>query len=354
MKSWLALPVLLAVVLALPAAGAPLLKHHEIMRLEAAWIESLQQPSGALTTQRDAWPRAINPYFANFAATALTRDTTRLEVVKKYILWYLGHLNWPDHTGLHGTVYDHEVLADGTERSKGRYDSADSYAATFISLLRAYYEASGDADLLKANRYAIDIIGGVMVSLMDPSDHLTFAMRGSGFKYLMDNCEVYKGLADLAWLFRNVFAEPQGADWYQVHADNVKNAVLTELSNGASFYVYKEAAGKKAVDWSIWYSHGVSQLFPLLFGVIAPDSQRARALYAELNEHHAGWESANKDFFPWAIVGYAAVLLGDLPRAETFSARMRTQYVDAGHPYPWHVAEAGWLLRMNSRMCCVH
>ncbi len=347
--------VLLAAVLGLPAAGAPVLQHAETSSTEAKWLaESLQLPSGAISHQSDAFPRFINPYFSNLAATALTRDATRLPAVKKYILWYFAHLNWPDNQGLHGTVYDYQVDSAGTERSLQSYDSADSYAATFITLLRAYHEASGDTALLKAYKYQLDVIGGVMVKLKD-TDHLTVAKPNYRVKYLMDNCEVQKGLSDLAFLMRNVLGDARAADWYQVHANQVKTAVLTELSNGTTFYVSKTDDGAKApVNWSIWYPHSVAQMFPLVFGLLAPDSPRAKALYAELNKpgHQGGWESQNKDAFPWTVMGYAAILLGDTARAETFYARMRSQYITATpqHPYPWHVGEVGWFLHMNARM----
>lgn len=74
------------------------------------------------------------PYFGNLAARALLPEYPA--AVRCYMEWYLAKLNRADHWSLAGTICDYE-LRDGRLEATGRYDSADSYAATFLSLAAA-------------------------------------------------------------------------------------------------------------------------------------------------------------------------------------------------------------------------
>lgn len=68
---------------------------------QADWISSLQTPNGAIIDSKSPssyqpLQYKVTPYFANIAATAITYRKGKHEIVKKYIQWYLEHLNWPD------------------------------------------------------------------------------------------------------------------------------------------------------------------------------------------------------------------------------------------------------------------
>ena len=64
-------------------------------------------------------------------------------MVKRYIQWYLDHLNLPDYNGINGTVYDYDydpVTCTGIYQPDPRtgiapkYDATHAYAGTFLSL----------------------------------------------------------------------------------------------------------------------------------------------------------------------------------------------------------------------------
>jgi hypothetical protein len=323
----------------------------------------------------------VSPYFANLAATALVMSgepgepgkPTPLESVTSYVTWYLNSLNWPDILGLHGTVYDyvrdaagwrqrlttpHKSFPDNpTKRVPHYYDSADAYAATFISLLRAYVHAGGSTAPLIAFSHQVEIITGIMIVLMK-DDHLTLAKPSPSFKYLMDNCEVYRGLEDAAWLFEHVFRDAGKASYFKSFATKNRDAILNELAskeNPKEFYPSKSENGTLApIDWGKWYPDAVSQLFPFVFGVIPVSDERVDYAYGKLNERHPDWKTLSldpkKEAFPWALVAYVAARMGKLHDLDLYVEAVKAKYpVTSRDTWKWHPAEAGWLLR-----ACLH
>src|SRR5438309_8811545 len=103
--------------------------------------------------------------------------------------------------GLACTIYDFKV-SGSTETPTNDADSTDSYAATFLSLAWAYWK-TGDPNArayIQTLKYPLDCIGGVIVQTKQPNG-LTWAKPDYQIQYLMDNCEVYRGLRDLANIF---------------------------------------------------------------------------------------------------------------------------------------------------------
>lgn len=339
--------------------------YRQLVDVEAEYIASRQQ-SGA-DPLADGYifhaDQSIVPYFANQAATALalTKDSKWLPAVARYMDWYFRNLNWPDALGLYGTIYDYRQVGghwqpDLTIRVANHphyYDSVDAYAATFLTLLRAYVAADGDTQPLMRHAKQIEAISGLMINMMDSADGLTIAKPTYPVKYLMDNCEVYKGLEDAAWLFRVVFQDPEKADYFAQMASFNRKGILTSLFNGLNFAVYKAGKQRGAVNWRRWYPDAVSQLFPAIFGVIDPNDARAEQAYQRLNDHFPRWHtfsSVHTKEFPWALIAYAATLMGKTEDFERYRASAEPVYIRSGHPRPWHAVEAAWFLIASLRM----
>lgn len=328
--------------------------YSNIIKTEQDWIVSLQVGSGAIKmasgparyTEDGKAVYNIHPYFNNLAVLGILDNPNPkvIETAKKWISWYLNHINSSDYNGLSGTIYDYEYVEDGTEISKNYYDSVDAYAATFISLLRRYYEITHDDALLNENKEKIEKIIEVMISVQD-NDGLTFAKPDYPIKYLMDNVEVYEGLSAAEYIAREVFNDTVKADKYKAHKEALLNAIESNLWNASSnsYYPY---FGSPEANWSIFYPDATSQLFPIGFRLLSPSSERARYLYEKFNENYPGWPSLEKpDAFPWAFLAYVAALMGDKSRVDTFLNTIISRYINTGHPWTWYVAEAGWTIR---------
>lgn len=225
------------------------------------------------------------PYFLNLYGISLLRHGFNPQLVVDYLEWYFAHLNYPDRHGLTGSIYDVDVLSGRRQTFRDTYDSVDSYAATFLVLLRDYYVRTADRDRLERHRGRIADIAYLLVYLQD-RDGLVRAVPNSDAKYLMDNCEVYAGLlaySDLAG--RLGWGDPRR---YREAAGHVRRAVLDELFDARRglFAWAKAGGGAQPAHWETFYPDALAQLFPILYGLVEPDSDLAVSLWQQFRLHH--------------------------------------------------------------------
>jgi len=213
--------------------------YEEIIDSEVEWIleQQIDLPdetsNGAIVMNLVAYgENRVMPYFSNFAAMGLLARPQYAPEVKLWMDWYFAHMNFPDRNGVEGTIYDYIItMPAGTEEimmsgGKEHFDSIDSYASTFLVLLKKYYQVTGNDDYLIDNRENIEIIADVMVSVQQ-SDGLTWAITDYKVKYLMDNAEVYEGFEAIEWITRNVYNDKDKADYWE----ECKNAVADGVEN---------------------------------------------------------------------------------------------------------------------------
>jgi hypothetical protein len=298
--------------------------------------------------------QAINPYYSNLAAEGLTKDPTKVAQVQAWMKWYINHLNWPDKWGLYGTTYDYN-LVNGQEVSTGNADSTDSYAATFLSLAWDYYNVGGATaqSYLKSISYQLDMIGGVLVNTMQ-SDGLTWAKPDYQIKYLMDNCEVYRGLKDLANVFQYAIGDTTKAAYYNQKAALTLQGINGMWMGASGWAIYKDGIGRLiAPTMSTWYPDATAQLFPVLYNVIPASDTRSQQVYAKFNSAWPGWPNLSfnsVDPFPWVMISGAAAQMGDSSRVNTYIKNIEAKYVNTGFPWTWYSMEAGWFMRTSNYM----
>jgi hypothetical protein len=290
---------------------------------QAALLES-RLPSGALKVAPDS--ERIVPYFANLAAMALVGS--RPAVVKEYLLWYLAHLNRPDRFGLQGTIYDYTVDSSGCERPTARYDSADSYASTFLSLVRAYVDETQDCDFARDNLPNLELVASVVYRLQD-TDGLVWATAARREKFLMDNAENYRGLSDYADLLAALGlseAASRAGDVARRISEGVESRLWDARRGNYAWGIYTYWLGgfrlgeaRQETNWRRWYPDTVAQVFPVICGLLDPSDLRAVSLYENLNAWHPQWVNQHKsDPHPWSLLGYGAAVMGDIARASAF------------------------------------
>ncbi|HBT48871.1 MAG: S-layer-like proteiny domain protein [Caldanaerobacter subterraneus] len=320
-----------------------------IMKGEAQWLKEIQLPNGVIPMNKLATDNKykVIPYFSNIALLGILEVPGYEEVVKKYLDWYISHLNANDYNGLTGTVYDYyyKITDNGlVEISTNDYDSTDSYAATFLSLVRKYYEKTGDIDYLNSHKEQIETIAQVIISTLD-SDGLTWAKPNYKVKYLMDNSEVRKGLEDAVWLFREVYKDEEKATMYSSYLKKVDKGIESLWDEELGIYhAYKDEKGNLgATNMQTFYPDATAQLFPIWTGHISPSSERALTLYNKFNHYHSGWPVLNTtDEYPWAMIAYTAAILGDKTRVEIFLDAVKKKYIDTGRNNPtWYCMESG-------------
>ena len=331
----------------------------EIHESETAWLASLQLENGAIPmTYSPNGEVRMNPYFADFAALALLDKAEEYsEVVKKYMDWHFSHLNTAetDYNGVDGTIYDYTItLKDGkiTDESitilkrKKSYDSTDSYAATFLSVLNKYYNKTGDGEYIITHSQEIQRIINALFSTYHKG--MTTAKPDWLVKYLMDNCEVYEGLLAAAELFESTLcvADPSLEALQKKCAESaieVAEAIEAELwmplekRYEAGIYKYIDVPSDLFL-WSKYYPCATAQLFPIIHGLIAPNTERANHLYDKFCENYDWANFEYDDVFYWGANLQAAVLMNDIDRAVVYLENYAELTDD--HAYPLYNADA--------------
>jgi hypothetical protein len=338
------------------------------------WLASTSNPrvtlaDGALVDGANS--TRVVPYFSNLGVMGFTKNSSYYSNITNWMEWYWNRVSWPDKWGIYGSINDFDVSSTGAETPvpdvQGNHhpDATDSYAGTFLSLAYAYYQ-TGDgsaqsyiASIQPPNSNRLDYVGKVIVHTKQSNgNNLTWARPDYNIEYLMDNCEAYRGLRDLANLY-TAYGLTTQASFYNTHADQMLNGIQTALWNSATgdYYWYTTDSGNSGtVNWNVWYPDAVSQIFPIAFGVIQPTDQRAINIWNTFQSH---WENqwttlSIGDQYPWVIVGYIAALMGDATDANSFINNLQTSFVnnnfagDASHF--WSTNEAGYFIRLNAQM----
>lgn len=317
---------------------------------ELSWQASLQLPNGALPMHPQGPPGGaarVCPYFACIAALSLLiRPARYAGHVRRYLIWHFAHLNdaGSDHHGVDGTIYDYWVTQNGrgeiTERAvtnllgRKQYDSTDSYAALLLILSRAYLDATGDGAYLAFRQDAL--VRAYTAMLATFKDGLSYAKPGFFTRYTMDNCEVWQGLLAAEGLFHALarFAgsgalaalSKESAARRQALAGAIERRLWNARAGHYEVGVNaKGRASLASLDLRRYYPDAMAQLFPILTGVLPPDSARAKILYATFNRHFSAgavrWE--RMEGVPGRAVEYGlaarvAVRMGDAGRALSF------------------------------------
>jgi len=349
-----------------------------MVQSEQKWLANLQLSNGALAFRgKENGTVSIVPYFSSITAIALLQKAPELEyedVVTDYFDWHFAHLNGvaSDIYGVPGTIYNYsaEVLNGIVqwEKTEQKYDSTDSYAALFLIALWEYYEQTGNAAYLMEHYWHITDVIGAMNATFD-KDGLSYAKPNYRVKYLMDNAEVYKGISCAINLFEQVFLPrydegtmekndvKQTIAHLQEKKDGQEQAFRTILWNEVE-QRYEIGINNSGValdfsGWSEFYPDAVAQLFPILFGVLDPDSERARKLYQTFGEYFdwedmAHYEKGDADFY-WGLTAYAGALMRDEKKVYTYLDYYMDKVIP-NYEYPAYNADVAWVVLASAEI----
>lgn len=331
--------------------------YKEIVDSETAWLASLQLENGAIPmTATKNGEVSVNPYFSDFSALALLdKPDDYVENVKKYMDWHFSHLNTKDtdYNGIDGTIYDYSIVLENgkikseavtEKKGKKSYDSTDSYAATFICVLKKYYEKTSDNGYLRKNSGYIKRIIDAMLSTMD--NGLTLSKPDYEVKYLMDNCEVYEALDAAIKLYEKPLSNADGVkdilSKIKTAKSEIKSAMENKMWNKDGKYfeagLFKDESVAFNFSWDTYYPCATGQMFTIFSGVLLPDDSRAKDIYNSFCNKYA-WENFDiPDSFYWGSNVYTAAVMGDKTRVDKYLSKYKK--VMKHHAYPLYNADA--------------
>lgn len=297
----------------------------DLLTRQREYLLSCQLPSGAfrLGSDRDQ----INPYFTNLALISLVR-LREWEAVRAYMDWYVEHLNTD------GYINDFR-LVDGKELDTGTADSEDSYHATFFSLVAEWTRSTSDCSWLAANQ---DVLAYLLqgIARLQQADGLTWAKHSFRVKYLMDNCEVAKGLDDAHDLF-TVLGNAMLAQEASVRAAACKAGISRMYSRLRRSYAMYDRSHPR---WRKWYPDVTSQAFPIVYSLCEP--KVASLLYERITKAFPRFDAFETgDTYPWMVMGVCARMMGDERRVRNMLHAATDLYIYGSRQPYWLIHEAG-------------
>ncbi len=294
----------------------------------------------------------LNWYFANLGLLAVCEG--RPDLVEPYLNLYLSKVD-----ARTGTIRDVADLGTGALQ---RSDSDDSYAATFLSLATKHRASPGGGRWWGRNRVRLkEIARLVLLDFQKPSGLVpSFANPDPRtVSYLMDNCEVYRGLADLSRALE-ADRDPDAKSFAEA-AGRVSEGIAGLFDEARQSFRHADVGGADT-----FYPRRAAQVFPEVFEVPLGDAARTRARYAaawgSLNAGGAAgkprdrWEEGEVSDgslggYPWMVLGYAAVKRGEggVARTQLASFARRSSQPDPPPPYT-AIQELGWAARAASAL----
>ncbi|MGC8619422.1 MAG: hypothetical protein ACP5LA_02770 [Thermoplasmata archaeon] len=306
---------------------------------QAKYILSSQLNDGAIETFPSS--NYIIPYISNIASIGLikayeiTGNASYIEGAKKWLSWYSEHQNKNiDDEGIVGTIYDYEII-NGTEIPTYNYDSSDSYAATYLIAFNDYIQASNNLTFLHENIKSILLSLNAIFSTMN--NNLTFAKPDYDVKYLMDNCEVYKGLISSSNLIKLI-----GNDSYALKLMKIATAIRENI---ISYFLINNSyftwALNAQVNFSDYYPDIMANYWPVIMNVIAWNSTISRNVFNLLFNESYYEDSLNLSIMDLSSAYYSTLMgesnITQIILNEEMSMNQST--------YNLNVEESSWIIQ---------
>lgn len=282
-----------------------------------ASIKALRIPTGPFTGGYEIAPNGrLNWYFTQLGLLPIVQFLSAADLdtyIRVYLDLYIKNLSAA------ATIDDISFpfgRANPSVFTKVLSDSDDAYAATFLSLAVRYVRASGNWAWWEANKARIKEVAYRNLAVPTKRNGLISVFQAprsetNSIGYLMDNCENYRGLRDLAGLLRER-SETSDANYYDLFATNTATAMANVIYNTAGKAFTPSDAD--LVPTKTFYPGTTCQVYAQAFGVTEL-SRFFDSAWSYLNAQSPGWEDGRYDPYPWAILGYAAAMRGQRTQA---------------------------------------
>lgn len=294
-------------------------------------IRALRIPTGPYAGGYEIAPNGrMNWYFTNLGLLPIVQFLSASDLdtlVRTYLDLYLRCLTPAD------TIDDINFplgRVNPSSFTKIASDSDDSYAATFVSLVVRYLRASQNWAWWESNKARVKSVAYRNLALTAKPTGLTSVFQAprsqtNSIGYLMDNCEGYRGLRDLASLLR------QRGD---VRDANYNDLLATNAASGMRNLCFNASAGAftpsdaHPVPLTNFYPGTTGQIYAQAFGVTELANQYD-AGWAYLNRTTPGWEDGHCDPYPWAILGTVAAMRGQGALARLQQASIERKFASS-------------------------
>ncbi|SJM94916.1 hypothetical protein [Crenothrix polyspora] len=258
----------------------------------------------------------LNWYFTNLGLVSIVPylSTNDLDLyIRSYLDLYLNRLE--ANASIKDVVFKNGNPLSGYDLLLS--DSDDSYAVTFLSLVTMYIKASSNWTWWNKNKIKLKKVAYYNLAVPIKFNGLSSVFQSPRNKnnntgYLMDNCEVYRGLRDFANMLRNT--GDREADYYDTFANGIVTGITTylfDIANGG--FIPNDTV---SVAETSFYAGTTCQVFPQAFGLVELSSYFGTA-WNYLNTQTPTWQNGSYDPYPWSILGFVAAQRGFISQAKT-------------------------------------
>ena len=281
-------------------------------------IKALRIPTGPYTGAYEIAPNGLsNWYFTNLGLISIVQylDGPGLDTyIRTYLDLYLSKLE-PDLS-----IKDVQFpfgRANTSAFTLVMQDSDDSYAATTLTLAARYLKVSQNWAWWDRNKSRLKDIAYRNIALAVKPNGLTSVFQPARSQinnagYLMDNCEVYRGLRDFCAILSER-GDAQDAAYYGQFASGIAKALATLFSPAGNAFRFADLALQTETSF---YPGTSCQVFPQVFGVSELATYFTPA-WNFLSTNSLGWETGKLDPYPFAVIGLAAAKRGQTTLAKT-------------------------------------
>ncbi len=291
-------------------------------------IKALRVPTGPYTGAYEIAPNGLaNWYFTNLGLISIVQylDAPDLDkYIRSYLDLYISKLQ--PNTSIQDVNFPFG-RANTASFTLVPADSDDSYAATTLTLAARYLRASQNWAWWDRNKAKLKEMAYKNIAVAVKPNGLTSVFQAprnqaNNAGYLMDNCEVYRGLRDLSGLLAER-GEPQDAAYYESFAKNIASSLATLFSTSTNAFRMADLSSQTETSF---YPGTSCQVFPQVFGVTELSGYYDRA-WNFLSANSAGWEKGGLDPFPFAVVGFAAAKRGQNTLANAQMASIERSFI---------------------------
>lgn len=238
----------------------------------------------------------VNWYFANKALWFFVEQIP--EKIRDYLNLYL---RWSESHGWIAPDIDADL------KTILHPDSHDAYAATFMRLAVEYWRYTDDDVWWNENSRKVKQIAFTNILNQQKPNGLVRVFQSphsNDISYLMDQCEVYAALADLAR--RLMRSKDPDAYLFQQSAQQLAFSIDQLFDWTVRAWRWADVEPRIQPRW---YPDVVAQIFPHHYGVVTGtelDRIRFESAYEFLNQSAPRWWEIAYDPFPWLMIGYYA------------------------------------------------
>jgi hypothetical protein len=167
-------------------------------------------------------------------------------------------------------------------------------------------------------------------------DNLTYAKPDYKVKYLMDNCEVFKGVYSAGKILL-VLGNSSGTKLIE-KSEAIRSSILSNFLTKEGYFIW---APSVSVNLNNLYPDLMANFWPIIMNVVNGNSSIAQKLFSVLKPHKY-WDLSVSKSSAAMSSAYFSYLVGRSNITQLLFSKASALY--PSNERPWHVAEAAWTI----------